>query len=88
MHRAYKTGYRIYAKDCKGKAWFVAEGEAIGILNNTGGADIETVTEALTYDDVLSLYFSVPSEYRKNGVWFMNDKTVLRKMKASDSNYL
>ena len=157
VHRAYKTGYRIYAKDCKDKAQFVAEGEAIpiydgledfknlpvdshkaaaivkldedfvndanfdidthlvgkfakafartednafingtgegepiGILNKTDGADVGVTTDALTYDDEISLYFSVPSEYRKNGVWLMNDKTALalRKMKDSDGNYL
>lgn len=155
--RAYKTGYRIFAKDCKDKAQFVAEGEAIpiyegiedfknlavdshkltsivkldedfvndavfdiekylsdklgksfaraedsafvcgtgvgepvGILHDTNGADIGTEAEALTYDDVITLYFSVASEYRKNGVWFMNDKTalVLRKLKDADGNYL
>lgn len=157
VHRAYKTAYRIYAKDCKDKAQFVAEGEAIpiydgledftnlpvdshkaaaivkldedfvndanfdidthlvgkfakafartednafingtgegepiGILNKTDGADVGVTTDALTYDDVISLYFSVPSDYRKNGVWLMNDKTALalRKMKDSDGNYL
>lgn len=157
VHRAYKTGYRIYAKDCKDNAQFVAEGEAIpiyegiedftnlpvdshkaaaivkldedfvndagfdieahligkfakaiartednafingtgvgaptGILNATGGADVGVTTNTLIYDDVISLYFSVPSEYRKNGVWLMNDKTALalRKMKDSDGNYL
>lgn len=157
VHRAYKIGYRIYAKDCKDSAQFVAEGEAIpiydgledftnlpvdshkaaalvkldedfvndanfgienyvigkfakafartednafingtgegepvGILNKTDGADVGVTTGTLIYDDVISLYFSVPSEYRKNGVWLMNDKTALalRKMKDSDGNYL
>ena len=155
--RAYKTGYRIFAKDCKDKAQFVAEGEAIpiyegiedfknlavdshkltsivkldedfvndavfdiekylsdklgksfaraedrafvcgtgvgepvGILHDTNGADIGAEPEVLTYDDVISLYFSVASEYRKNGTWLMNDKTalVLRKLKDADGNYL
>ncbi len=155
--RAYKTGYRIFAKDCKDKAQFVAEGEVIpiyegiedfknlavdshkltsivkldedfvndavfdiekhlfdklgksfaraedrafvcgtgvgepaGILHDTNGADIGAESEVLTYDDVISLYFSVASEYRKNGAWLMNDKTalVLRKLKDADGNYL
>ena len=29
--RAYKNGYRIFAKDCKDKAEFVAEGAAIPV---------------------------------------------------------
>ena len=47
-------------------------------------------TGALIYDDAISLYFSVPAEYRKNGSWLMNDKTALtlRKLKDSDGNYL
>jgi HK97 family phage major capsid protein len=155
--RAYKTGYRIFAKDSKDMAQFVPEGgeipiydamedftniavdsfkitslvrldedfindagfdiekylieryaksfaraednafingngeyEPTGILHDTDGADIALTTEALTYDDVISLYFSVESEYRRNGVWLMNDKTALalRKLKDADGNYL
>ena len=29
------------------------------------------------YDDVIRLYFSVKPEYRRNGVWLMNDETAL-----------
>ena len=155
--RAYKNGYRIFAKDCKDKAEFVAEGAAIpvyesagdfnektiesyklasivtldedfvndagfdiekyltqklgksfgkaednafingtgadeptGILHNTDGAKTALAVETLTYDDVISLYFSVDKEYRRNGIWLMNDKTalVLRKLKDNDGNYL
>lgn len=154
---AYKTGYKIYAKDCKDIAAFVPEGahipiyegiegftnigvesfkatsfvkldedfandaafdiekyligkfaksfgrtednafingtgngEPTGILNDVGGADVAIETSELTYDDVISLYFNVPSEYRKAGVWLMNDKTalVLRKLKDTDGNYI
>ena len=43
-------------------------------------------TAALTYDDVIGLYFSLKPEYRENGVWLMNDKTTLalRTMKDKD----
>ena len=133
--RAYKNGYKIFAKDCKDKAEFVAEGAAIpvyesagdldektiesyklasivtldedfvndvgfdiekyltqklgksfgkaednafingigadeptGILHHTDGAKKALTVETLTYDDVISLYFSVDKEYRKNGI--------------------
>ena len=33
VHRAYKTGYRIYAKVCKDKVQFVAEGDAFPIYD-------------------------------------------------------
>lgn len=124
--RAYKTGYKIFAKDCKDKAAFVAEGATIpvykgagdfhentigshklasivtldedfvcdagfniekylteklgkcfgkaednafvngtgedeptGILHDRNGAEVGMATSNLTYDDVISLYFSV-----------------------------
>lgn len=61
-----------------------------GILSDKGGADIGVTTKALTYDDVIKLYFSVKPEYRKNGVWMMNDETVLtlRTLKDADGNYV
>ena len=62
--------------------------EPTGIL-----ASAEIGVEAsvdLNYDSVIALYFATKQEYRKNGVWLMNDETVLllRKLKDSDGNYL
>ena len=64
--------------------------EPTGILHNTDGAKTALTAETLTYDDVISLYFSVDKEYRRNGIWLMNDKTALalRKLKDNDGNYL
>lgn len=61
-----------------------------GILAAEGGAEIGVTTTAITYDNVIRLYFSVKKEYRKNGVWMMNDETVLalRTLKDADSNYI
>ena len=61
-----------------------------GILAAKGGAEIGVATTAITYDDVIGLYFSVKKEYRKNGVWMMNDKTALalRTLKDADCNYI
>ena len=66
------------------------EDEPVGILHNKNGAEVGMVTSNLTYDDVIALYFSVEKEYRRNGVWLMNDGTalVLRKLKDADGNYL
>jgi len=60
-----------------------------GILNATGGAEVGYIG-SVTYDDVIKLYFSVKPEYRKNGVWLMNDETALalRALKDSAGNYL
>lgn len=64
--------------------------EPVGILDDTAGAETVATVETITYDDVISLYFSVKAEYRTNAVWLMNDKTALalRKLKDSAGNYL
>ena len=61
-----------------------------GILAETGGADIGMTANALTYDDVIRLYFSAKPEYRRNGVWLMNDETalMLRSLKDNSGQYL
>ena len=78
-----------------------ARGEDQGFLNGSGvdeprgllsseGAETGVTTSALTYDDVIKLYFSVKPKYRKHGSWLMNDETALklRTLKDSDGNYL
>jgi len=64
--------------------------EPTGILHNTLGAQTGVSTASLTFDDVVSLYFSVKPEYRKNAVWMMNDTTAmaLRKLKDENGAYL
>ena len=61
-----------------------------GILADEGGADIGVEADQLTYDDVVKLFFSVKSEYRRNGTWLMNDETalVLRTLKDDSGNYI
>jgi len=61
-----------------------------GILNNTDGAEIGATTTELTFDNVISLYFSVKPEYRTKGSWLMNDEVAktLYTLKDADGNYL
>jgi HK97 family phage major capsid protein len=61
-----------------------------GILADEGGAEIGATAKVLTYDDVVKLFFSVKPEYRRNGVWMMNDETALalRIIKDADGNYI
>lgn len=61
-----------------------------GILCSKGGADVGVTTAALTYDDVIGMFFSLRPEYREHGVWLMNDRTALalRTMKDAGGNYL
>ena len=64
--------------------------EPTGILNDAAGAETGVSTGSVSYDDIISLYFSVESKYRKNAVWMMNDATAmaLRKLKDETGNYL
>lgn len=61
-----------------------------GILHDTNGAEVGITTDALTFDDVIALYFSLKPEYRTKGVWLMNDETAqtLRTLKDNDGNYI
>lgn len=63
----------------------------IGILHNKGGAETgATANAALTYENVVALYFSVKPEYRENSVWLMNDNTakVIRTIKDESGAYI
>ena len=42
--------------------------EPVGILADTGGADVAFTASTLTYDDMLTLYHSTDRKYRKNAV--------------------
>ncbi|KIR02921.1 phage major capsid protein, HK97 family [Lachnospiraceae bacterium TWA4] len=61
-----------------------------GILHDTDGADVGVTADALTFDNVVALYFSAKPEYRTKGVWLMNDETArtLRTLKDKDSDYI
>lgn len=85
-------GRRIGSKE--EEAFFVGNGtgKPTGILNATGGASdgTKTSTAAISFDDVMDLFYSVKSPYRKKAVWVLNDATVkaLRKLKDNNGNYI
>ena len=64
--------------------------EPVGLLNDDEGAETGAAAAELTFDTVIDHYFSVKPEYRKNGVWLMNDETALalKKLKDDAGNYL
>lgn len=66
------------------------ENMPIGILHDEGGAEVGIRTNALTYDNVLRLFFTVDPEYRDHGTWLMNDRTAatLRTLKDESGAYL
>ena len=75
----------------KGTANWIDE-EGAFIFNATGGAadGTTTTTANITFDDVMDLFYSVKSPYRKKAVWVLNDTTVkaLRKLKDNNGNYI
>lgn len=85
-------GRRIGSKE--EEAFFVSNGtgKPTGIFNAAGGASdgTKTSTAAISFDDVMDLFYSVKSSYRKKAVWVLNDTTVkaLRKLKDNNGNYI
>lgn len=84
---------RIGAKE--EEAFFTGDGEGkpLGILAETGGAQTGVTAAsatAITADELIDLYYSLKSPYRKNAVWVLNDSTikVIRKLKDNNGQYL
>ena len=77
------------------EAFFVGDGSGkpTGLLANSGGAELGVTAAsatAITLDEIIDLFYSLKSPYRKNAVFLMNDTTVkaIRKLKDSTNNYL
>mgnify|MGYP000860172603 FL=1 len=77
------------------EAFFIGNGtgKPTGILNTTGGAEVgvtATSATAITFDDVMDLFYSLRAPYRRNSVFIMNDATVkaLRKLKNGSGDYV
>ena len=54
-------------------------GRPLGILAATGGAGVGVTaakTDAVTFDEVMDLFYSLRAPYRRNSVFIMNDSTV------------
>lgn len=64
--------------------------EPTGLLESTEPGVTAASNSTITGDEIVSLYLSVKPEYRKNGVWLMNDETalLLRTLKDSAGAYL
>ena len=68
-------------------------GRPLGILAETGGAQVSVTgakADAVTFDEVMDLFYSLRSPYRRNAVFIMNDATVkaLRKLKNGNGDYI
>jgi len=67
-------------------------GKPTGIFAATGGAQDGATSNgaAITFDDMIELFYSIKSPYRKKAVWLLNEQTVkaLRKVKDNTGNYI
>ena len=64
--------------------------EPSGLLMTAETGRCSDTAESLSYDDIIALYFATKPDFRKNGVWLMNDNTALtlRTLKDKNGNYL
>lgn len=77
------------------EAFFTGDGSGkpLGILAATGGAETGVTaasSTAVTADELMDLFYSLKSPYRKKAVWVLNDSTIkaVRKLKDSTGQYL
>lgn len=68
-------------------------GRPTGILNDSNGAKdgvTAAATDAITFDELIDLFYSLKEPYRKNAVFLMNDSTVkaVRKLKDQNGQYI
>ena len=72
--------------NAENKAFLLGDGEnePVGLLNDEGGAEVGVTADALSYDGIVDLFFSVKPEYRSKAVWIMNDQTALALRKLKD----
>jgi len=56
-----------------------------GILAEDGGAEVGVTADAITYENVVKLFFSAKPEYRKDGVWMMSSETALAIRSLTDN---
>lgn len=77
------------------EAFLIGDGvkKPTGILHSAGGADIgvkAASATAITADEIIDLFYSLKSPYRKNAIWVLNDSTVreIRKLKDNNGQFL
>lgn len=84
---------RIGAKE--EESFFIGDGvgKPTGIFNATGGGELgitASTQSIIKLDEVMDLFYSLKSPYRKKAVFVMNDSTVkdIRKLKDGNGQYL
>lgn len=90
---ANEFGRRIGEKEEEAFITGNGSGKPTGILNATNGAQVGVTAAAVgavTFDELIDLYHSLRSPYRRNAVFVTNDATVkaIRKLKDGQGQYL
>lgn len=90
---AVEFGRRIGNKE--EEAFFIGDGvgKPTGVLDATGGGQLGSTTSGATsisFDEIMDLFYSLKSPYRKNATFLMNDSTVkaIRKLKDGNGQYI
>ena len=90
---AKEFGRRIGAKE--EEAFFAGDGtgKPTGIFHSTGGAGVGVTAasaSAISIDEIMDLFYSLKSPYRKNAAFVTNDATIkaIRKLKDGNGQYL
>ena len=90
---AKEFGRRMGTKE--EETFFIGDGtgKPTGILDDTAGGEIGKTTASstvITFDEIMDLFYSLRSPYRKKATFLMNDSTVkaIRKLKDASGNYL
>lgn len=90
---ATEFGRRIGNKE--EEAFFIGDGvgKPTGVLDATGGGQLGKTTSGTTsisFDEIMDLFYSLRSPYRKNATFLMNDSTVkaIRKLKDGNGQYI
>lgn len=80
---------RIGAKE--EETFFVGDGagKPMGVFNSAE-TGVTAASTAITFDDVMDLYYSLRAPYRNKATWILNDSTVkaIRKLKDANGNYI
>jgi HK97 family phage major capsid protein len=84
---------RIGAKEEEAFFGGDGNGKPTGVFHATAGAQIGVTTAsatAITIDEILDLFYSLKSPYRKRATFVVNDATVkaIRKLKDGNGNYI
>ena len=84
---------RIGAKE--EEAFLIGDGskKPTGILHETVGAQVGVTAAgaaAIAADELIDLYYSLKSPYRRNAIWVLNDSSIraIRKLKDLNNQYL